>query len=203
MAKQLSLVGLAVVASLAMVACSGSDGDSAPNVVRADQAEPRDSGASDPSDAPTSDPAPAEGVCGLLTKEEVEAELGREVEEGVEDSFDNGEVVRCSWTVTMPPPRPELSDSLNARVLIVPLTDTDRAELDVLAQHPESIVVEGLGDLAVIRHSVLPGPMYVVLNDDEYLEVDIANFSTPVDFPNEERIAEILTAFATLAVSRI
>jgi len=196
------LLAVSVALSLALIACSDSDSDSAPDVVRADQTDSTDDVQVDETDAPSTDPNAPDGVCGLLTKEEVESELGRTVEDGVEDSFDE-EVARCTWVVTMPPPSPELSDDLKATVLIVPLTDIDRAELDGLVANPENIVVEGLGELAVINNNILPGPMYVVLNDEEYLEVDLANFQTPIDFPSEERIVEILTEFSTLAVSRL
>ena len=157
--------------------------------------------AAEPTDPPPSEPAEAAGICGLLTQEEVENALARTVEPGVEDSFDR-EVARCTWTVTMPPPDPELSDDLKATVMLVPMTDIDRAELDALAANPENIVIPGLGDLAVINAQLVPGPMYVVVGD-EYLEVDLANFRTPADFPNEERIIEILTELSTLAFLRL
>ena len=198
------LVVVSVALSLALIACSDSDSDSAPEVVRADQTDSTGDVQVDDTEAPSTEPNTPDGVCGLLTKEEVETELGRTVEDGVEDSVSNDEEVpRCTWTVTMPPPDPELSDDLKATVIIVPMTDIDRAELDGLAANPENIVVDGLGELAVINNNILPGPMYVVLNDEEYLEVDLANFRTPADFPNEERIVEILTEFSTLAVSRL
>ena len=102
----------------------------------------------------------------------------------------------------MPPPDPELSDDLKATVLLVPMTDIDRAELDALAADPESILVEGLGELAVISMRIGTGPMYIVLGD-EYLEVDLANYRSPPDLEGEGRIAEILTELATLAVPRL
>lgn len=191
-------VALSVLTALVLTACA--DTHSSPDVVRADRAD-GGSRTTDTMEAPADPAEPVDsGICGVLTQAEVEAALGRTVGPGVEDSFD-GEVARCTWTVTTPPPNPELSDNLKVEVLVLPLLDIERAEIDGLAADPNNIVVDGLGDLAVIENIVVASPMYVVLGD-EYLEVDVSNFRTPADF-TAERLVEILIELATLVVPRI
>lgn len=192
-----------VLAALAVAACT--DTDSSPEVVRSDRTDAVSDSTPDsaPDSTPDSlpdDPPVDTGICSVLSQDEIEAALDRDVQPGVEDSFDE-EVVRCTWTVTAPPPSPERSSDLKLQVLLFPLLDIERAELDGLAADPDNILVEGLGDLAVIENNILPGPIYVVLGD-EYLEVDLANYSTPADF-TEERIVELLTELAELVVPRL
>jgi len=181
---------LATVA-LALLAAAGCTDDSAVSVVT--DSRPTDTGA----------PPTSEGACGLITTAELTAIVGKPLADG--ESGTEGAADTCRWEATEPSANPDIDEPFFVLLAILPLTATDQATLEELAADTEhNLVLEGLGDSALVQcaFSSTDGCPWrdkvFVTKGDQYLMVDVGNFSTPDDFDDGE-IEQIVIAVAETA----
>jgi hypothetical protein len=124
--------------------------------------------------------ASANRACGLLTTKQVKAVLGAPV--GNPKASKSGGHPACDWqTTTSSGARKGLS------LAILPLGKAERTKFDDLADEDANLVVDDLGDQAVIECSVPRadeclsyGRLWVTV-DDEYLGLSVSGVTAPDD----------------------
>ena len=185
---------LAILFVMALGACS-SDAGSDPITTTPDDTAVADT-----------DALAAGGACGLMTTVELSAIVGKPLAAG--ESGTEGSANTCRWESTEPSANPDIEEPFFVLLAILPLTAADKATLAELAADTEhNVVLEGLGDSALVQcaFSSTDGCPWrdkvFVSRGDQYLMVDVGNFSSPDDFESGQ-IEELVVAIAEVAAPR-
>jgi len=160
-----------------------------------------------PSEVVSTDSARVDGdVCALVSVEELRAIVGKPLAAG--ESGTEGSANTCRWESTEPSANPDIEEPFFVLLAILPLTAADKATLAELAADTEhNVVLEGLGDSALVQcaFSSTDGCPWrdkvFVSRGDQYLMVDVGNFSSPDDFESGQ-IEELVVAIAEVAAPR-
>lgn len=201
-----TMMAALLVGGCLVAACSDDDGASAPATTAAVTTAGSTAGSTGGSIVDDANFGDA-GTCSLLTTDEVSAAMGKPVGEVEEDSY--GTTTTCTWTSTAPPADPTASSAPSVMIALLPLTEADQAVFDQLsAAVPPHRIVDGLGDFAILKcgfTTVDTCPWYsmlFVVVGEQYLQVELSNFSMPGDF-EDGATEEIVTAIGELVTSRL
>ena len=148
----------------------------------------------------TTDTVPS--ACDLVTTEEASAAMRKPMGDGEETDTDGGTL--CTWLSTDTPSE-GLDSPTKLEVALLPMRPSAQELIDTLANSTDHRVVPGLGDLAVAECSFGDtdhcAELFVVLGD-QYLAVDMGNFTWPGDYATEDLLG-VVSEVAGHAVLRV